>query len=134
MGSSPAMDKKQDNIGYKSPPNDTRFKKGQSGNPKGRPPKSKSKLQLYEKLFYEERKIMIEGKQQILTNLELIFLKLNRLSLSGNVRANKIRQNLMKSMIPDENQPQLGALIVPEEVPDIETYVRELKAKEKYGI
>lgn len=31
------MDEPDDKVGYKNPPKHTRFKKGQSGNPKGRP-------------------------------------------------------------------------------------------------
>ena len=33
------MEKKDYEIGYKKPPKHTQFKPGQSGNPKGRPPK-----------------------------------------------------------------------------------------------
>lgn len=63
--------------GYKKPPEHTRFKKGQSGNPKGRP---KGKLKApRERLEEELRKkvtVVENGKRQVVTKLDVIIMNL----------------------------------------------------------
>ena len=51
------------NVGYKKPPTNTRFKKGQSGNPKGRPKKVTNMKLLIESEL--DRKISIKDNGEI---------------------------------------------------------------------
>jgi hypothetical protein len=78
---------KEKTVGYKSPPVATRFKKGQSGNPKGRPKGRKS----VRKTFWDalHRKINVREGDRIrsLSMIEAAFeVNLNR-ALKGDLRA-----------------------------------------------
>jgi hypothetical protein len=78
---------KDKTVGYKSPPVATRFKKGKSGNPKGRPKGKKS----VRKTFWDalHRKIDVREGERIrsLSMIEAAFeVNLNR-ALKGDLRA-----------------------------------------------
>ena len=83
-----------DEIGYCNPPKKTQFKKGQSGNPKGRPKGSKeiSPIEkLYENLMNEI--ILREGGvEKTVTVLEAIQKRLITESLKGNMTAIRLMQ------------------------------------------
>ena len=75
-------------VGYKNPPKHTRFQKGQSGNPKGRPKASSADLdELINKHFYAKEKVFINGKEVDTTGLELLIMKLKEGSMKGNTAA-----------------------------------------------
>ncbi len=74
-------------VGYKSPPVETRFKKGQSGNPKGRPKGAKGFLtELREEL--DETILVHEGKNtRRLTKRRVIAKRLVEGGLRGDPKA-----------------------------------------------
>jgi uncharacterized membrane protein len=76
-------------VGYKSPPVHTRFKKHQSGNPKGRPKGQKSASQI----ILEEAARMIKVKEgdKVMTipKLRALIRKLFEVGLRGNMTATK---------------------------------------------
>ena len=49
-------------VGYGKPPKHTRFKPGQSGNPKGRKPGSKNVMTLLEQTLFDTVKVRENGK------------------------------------------------------------------------
>jgi hypothetical protein len=74
-------------IGYKRPPQHTRFKKGQSGNPSG---KKKSKLMRsdYDKLDLSETiTVSSQGKRVTMTMRKALHQKLFAMALKENLRA-----------------------------------------------
>ena len=76
-------------IGYKKPPAETRFSKGQSGNPKGRPKGAKNLSTLLLKVGRERVRVTINGRTRTITKLEAILLQLANKAISGEDRAAK---------------------------------------------
>lgn len=73
-------------VGYGKPPKAGQFKKGKSGNPKGRPKASKNVGKVLEDTFY--RKIMIteKGVRREVTMLEAIFQQVVHGAVKGDIR------------------------------------------------
>jgi hypothetical protein len=74
-------------VGYGKPPKATQFRKGETGNSKGRPPRT-----AYEEDDFPVRKFMMEpmsvkldGKKQNITRLDALLIKLFGQAINGNV-------------------------------------------------
>ena len=62
-------------IGYGKPPEDTRFKKGQSGNPRGRPKKQPKDVAAHmTDLLDEKRTVQMNGKAVTMTGSVIQYL------------------------------------------------------------
>lgn len=73
-------------VGYRKPPKATRFAKGRSGNPGGRPKGSKGHLGLG-KMLQRKVSITVDGKRQSVELTEAVALQMSRQALAGNVPA-----------------------------------------------
>jgi hypothetical protein len=93
-------------IGYRNPPQHTRFTKGRSGNPKGRPKGVKNlKTDLMEEL--EERIPVREGKLVLhMTKQRALIKSLVNKGLKGDVRA---ADTVMKWRMSDQKDPGADA-------------------------
>jgi Family of unknown function (DUF5681) len=81
-----------DEAGYGKPPKRTRWKKGQSGNPKRRYPKRKeSAVELIEGLLTKMVEITVGEITLKVTTLEAILLRLWTKEVGGDPRALKLR-------------------------------------------
>jgi len=85
-------------VGYGKPPANSRFQKGQSGNPNGRPKGSKNLATIVRQAANERVTIVVKGKQRSITKLEAAAKQL----------ANKAAQGDLKAM--QMLLPQLAAL------------------------
>jgi len=74
-------------IGYGKPPKSGQFKKGQSGNAKGRPKASKSVGILVQDVFLQKISIKENGKQKHVTMLEALLRQLITGALKGEMRS-----------------------------------------------
>lgn len=81
---------KEDKVGYGRPPQETQFKKGKSGNPKGRPKHPTTLRECLNKVLSEFRSIKVDGKKRKVTNLETLIRQLCAASLTGNLKAMEI--------------------------------------------
>jgi hypothetical protein len=81
---------------YRKPPLHTRFKKGQSGNPRGRPKKNLPALlvaALNEPVF-----VTIDGERRKITKREAVITQLVNESAGANLRATKMLIDMMKDI------------------------------------
>jgi Family of unknown function (DUF5681) len=85
-----------DEIGYGKPPKKTRFKKGQSGNPKGRPKKKKSRKELFEEAWNDE--ITVNGRN--MTRAEAFVISLVTDGIKGKASA----RNLLVGLLPEHTE------------------------------
>ena len=79
-------------VGYRNPPRNTRFKKGVSGNPKGRPKRSLNVATVFTKTLLEKVVINEHGQRKTVTKLEAALKQLVNQAASGNLRA--VRQSV----------------------------------------
>ena len=74
-------------VGYRNPPVGTRFKKGVSGNPKGRPKGSLNLAAMFTKTLRERVVINEHGRRRTVTKLEAALKQLVNKAASGDLRA-----------------------------------------------
>ena len=104
---------KRNDVGYKRPPIETRFKKGQKPPPRKKKVRAEvSAKDVFWKVLQERRRVVIDSKPAWLTNAELIarraFLEAER---GSPVLARLLNQLLLQSERPsDEDVPEMVIL------------------------
>ena len=92
-------------IGYGKPPRHTRFKKGQSGNPRGRPSGSKNLKTLLNDALNEPVIVAEEGGHRKITKREAIVTQLVNRSATADLRALKILLDTLRD-IEGHSEPE----------------------------
>ena len=87
------MDEKEYEIGYRKPPQQSRFKKGQSGNPKGRPRSSHNSGTLLREILSEPLEVRENGRVRRLTKKELLLRNTVVTAVTGDPRAREFLFN-----------------------------------------
>jgi hypothetical protein len=83
-------------VGFGKPPKHTRFKKGGSGNPKGRPRKRPDLYSELTKVLRE--KVAVEGQQEKITVQQALLLRLRDQALRGEIWAQKLVRKLVAAL------------------------------------
>lgn len=83
-------------IGYGKPPEHTRFQPGQSGNPKGRPKKTKDLEKLFDSELSQTLRITEGGQSRTITKRDAIVKGLVHAALKGDHRAQKLVVGVMQ--------------------------------------
>jgi hypothetical protein len=84
-------------VGYCNPPEHTRFKKGQSGNPNGRPKGSLNMATVLERTLREKVIINQNGRRKTVTKLEAALKQLIDKATSGELKALQLLSALVRS-------------------------------------
>jgi hypothetical protein len=77
-------------VGYGKPPKKTQFKKGASGNPKGRPKGAQNPNELASKLLWKKVTITQNGKPIKVSFIEALMSKIQAMAASGDHKAIKL--------------------------------------------
>ena len=120
-------DKKPDYaVGYGKPPGHTRFKKGQSGNPKGRMAGAKNLSTLLSEVLNEGVVVTENGRRRKTTKRKVIVTQLVNRSATADPRALKMLLDILRDI---ENRTEASA---PETAPFAgadEKTIEQLKAR-----
>jgi hypothetical protein len=87
--------------GYMKPPKQNQFKKGKSGNPKGRPKKIEDPYLVLQKVLV--RKVQIKNDGGKISLEEALIRRLKELAISGDRRAIQMQQKILM-MANDSNE------------------------------
>ena len=85
-------------VGYGKPPRHTRFKKGQSGNPRGRPKGSKNLPTLLTEALNEAVVVAENGRRRKITMRQAIIKQLVKHSATADLRAMKILLDMVRDL------------------------------------
>ena len=116
------MSKKENSVGYRNPPKHSRFRKGKSGNPGGRRPKSRNLETLLNDELEQKVSVTERGVKRRISKREAIIKTLVDGALKQDPRSLLTLLTLMKQA---PARDPLGAL--PEELEDLK---RALKKRE----
>jgi hypothetical protein len=94
-------------VGYGKPPEQTRFTKGRSGNPKGRPKGSKNLATIFKQVTTKKISVKENGRTRNVTRMEAIVSQLTNKALSGDARA--VGQLLKLSQLCEASLETLNA-------------------------
>lgn len=89
-------------VGYGKPPVATRFTKGVSGNPKGRPRFAKSLDTIVREVMLEKVPIRTAGGEKRVSRAEALVMKQLELASKGNVRALLQLLQLFRVAVPEQ--------------------------------
>ena len=92
-------------VGYGKPPRDTRFKRGQSGNPRGRPPGAKNLSTLLNEALNELVVVTENGGRKRISKRQAAFKQLVNDAAKGNWRALKLLVDILQD-IERRTEPQ----------------------------
>ena len=125
------MDENDEAVGYRKPPTKNRFRKGQSGNPAGRPKKAKPASDLRSILERTARE-EVEIGGQMRSMLELEIMSLQRKAAKGDVAASRHLAKLREQAGCDRPAPRGGVLVVPATVPIDEWSIAAARQQAKF--
>ena len=101
-------------VGFGKPPKATQFKKGQSGNKKGRPKESVSFALKLEKAMSEKLEVREGGRARKMSKIDVMIQNLLARGMKGDQQAVSTLVRLMKEtgqMRPAEQEPRQGKMV-----------------------
>jgi hypothetical protein len=101
-------------VGYGKPPKHTQFRKGQSGNPKGRPRGAKGLSTIARETMTEKMPVRAGGVEKKMPRIEALLFRMFELAMKGNMRAAAEIMKLYAAAVPNvsgsENAPSADEL------------------------
>lgn len=74
-------------VGYGNPPRKTQFKKGQSGNPRGRPRQKKALSTIVDEVLYKQVEITEAGRKRKVSAVEALLIRQLAEAMKGDAKA-----------------------------------------------
>jgi hypothetical protein len=103
------LDPNRERVGYCRPPKKNRFKKGQSGNPRGRPKGRKNEETIWNELLDRKVKVRERGRERWITVREALQRRFLEDALRGNAKSAAFVLDRSRSAEPNETSPnQIG--------------------------
>jgi len=98
-------------VGYGKPPKGSQFKKGASGNPKGRPKGSKNFGILVENQFLKPVTVTANGRKTKMTMIEVIIARLLKKAAEGDLVAMKAALDYFAKFFPSKDASSIADLM-----------------------
>ena len=95
----------RDQVGYAQPPQSTRFPKGHTGNPKGRPKGAQNLATVLHKALESKVVITLHRRRRKVTKLEAAIRHLVDLAAKGDLKALQFLAALLRTSPLDDAQP-----------------------------
>lgn len=112
-------------VGWCKPPPDGQFKKGESGNPKGRPKGAKSNKTLFKENFETKQSLTLNGKAAKLTAMELSYKQIAQKASAGDIRFIKLALALAAQF--SENRTDVSTADLEVDLALLEEFVKKQK-------
>jgi hypothetical protein len=87
-------------IGYRKPPKHSRFKPGQSGNPRGRPKADKSLGAALIEALEAKVKLRRDGREHVVSSIQAFVLRVVTDAIQGKASAQKMLVELIARFVP----------------------------------
>lgn len=111
-------------VGYGKPPEDTKFKDGRSGNPKGRPKGSKNTYKLLQEILEQKLEVVDNGKKIKISKKVAMLTQLINQGVKGDVKAISVLfPHMLMADIRDEEKDQVIAALSRDDKAIIEGYI-----------
>jgi hypothetical protein len=95
-------------VGYGKPPKRTQFRKGQTGNPKGRPKGTKNIARIVDQVCRERVRVKGEnGNYYYMTKMQAIMTQLTNQAARGDIKATRMCFAIL-DMFPEIKEPALA--------------------------
>lgn len=106
------MDTPSDSVGYRNPPKSTRFKKGRSGNPRGRP-RNLGRQVPYDAVLGQMVTIREDGRERRVTAAEAFLLHLTKRGLEGDSAAARASLAAIEAAraVSRRNEPIISGIV-----------------------
>ena len=114
-------DNEESPLGYKNPPTRTRFKKGQSGNPKGRPKGSSNPDKMLEKILNQKITIREGENIQEVKKIEAIMIQRVNKAIKGGFKESEAILRVLRSIEEDKPIERIFVEFVPSNYKEPET-------------
>ena len=102
--------KKADGVSYKKPPIENQFKKGISGNPKGRPSAAKNRRAVVTRVANDKLEMKENGYVRVLQTHEALLIALRNLAIQG--KGVKYLTDIIKKLLPEEPDVVTRPLVI----------------------
>jgi hypothetical protein len=102
------------NVGYGHPPVEHQFRKGQSGNPAGRPKGSRNMSTLIQKALFETVVVNVNGRRKKVSKLEAAFIQQANRAAGGDAQATRLMLDVLVGSEQREEARTRGETETPE--------------------